>query len=106
MAMRKMPFGLWRRSLHSFLGMAAMSFLAANAQTITLTPAANNLFNTGYSGNVLAGNNQPDTHYQLVGGTAYQSNPIDGNWAPNPIDSQWITVSNLGNNGGVIVYDY
>jgi uncharacterized protein YhjY with autotransporter beta-barrel domain len=101
-----MDFESWRMPLLSLLGVAGMSFLTVEAQTITLTPTANNLYNTGYSGTIPAGNNQADTHYQLIGGTAFQSNPIDGNWAPNPVDAQWITVSNAGNDGAVTVYDY
>jgi uncharacterized protein with beta-barrel porin domain len=81
----------------------------ANAQSLALTPAANNFYNTGYNGAALAGNNQPDTHYMITNygsGQAYQANPRPVDWVANPSDSQWITVSNTTTTGPVQTFDY
>jgi hypothetical protein len=74
-------------------------------QTVVLTPNANNLYNTGYSGTVLDGPNQVDTHYiGLTPGypTAFQATPLANGWVANPVDSQWITVSNAGGVSGAL----
>jgi uncharacterized protein YhjY with autotransporter beta-barrel domain len=79
------------------------------AQQITLTPTANNLYNTGYNGTVLDTAHQADTHYELIGygtGTAYQASPLAGGWAANPGNSQWITISPTTSTGPSIGYDY
>jgi hypothetical protein len=80
-----MDIRLRRKSLFLFLGVAGMGILTVKAQTVILTPAANNLFNTGFSGAVLAGDNEADTHYQLVspgfGPTAFTASPLGGGWA-------------------------
>jgi uncharacterized protein with beta-barrel porin domain len=107
--MKKRDFGLGTKSLLSFLCAAGLGIVSAPAQAVTLTPSANNLYNTGYSGTVLAGNNQADTHYELIGygdGVAYQANPLAGGWAPNPANAQWITISATTTTGPVIYYDY
>ncbi len=90
----------WRKSLFAVSGWAGMSFLAANAQVVTLTPAGNNLYNTGYDvgGALLVpGNpNPPDAHYQLTNygtGMSYLANPLAPSWVANPGNAQWITVS-------------
>jgi uncharacterized protein YhjY with autotransporter beta-barrel domain len=79
----------------------------AGAQSINLAPAANNLYNTGYNGTTLAGPNQMDTHYTLLGiGPTYQANPLAGGWVGNPSDSQWITISPTSTAGATVTYDY
>jgi uncharacterized protein YhjY with autotransporter beta-barrel domain len=105
----KMNLGARSRFLLSLLGTAGLGLLTAKAQTVTLTPSGNDLYNTGYDGTVLAGNNQPDTHYALIGfgnGTAFQANPLAGGWAANPGNAQWITISNTTTTGPTISYDY
>jgi hypothetical protein len=77
--MRKMNFGLGRASLLSFLGVAGMSVLTANAAVVTLT-TSNGLFNTGVEANDLtpipgdpSGNANPaDPHYTA----SYYADPL------------------------------
>jgi hypothetical protein len=90
-------------ALAGSLGIAA---IAANAQSVTLTAVGNNLYNTGYSGTVLAGNNQPDTHYALIGGTAYQMDPLGGGFVANPVDAQWINPSPTSDYVAVTTFDW
>jgi uncharacterized protein YhjY with autotransporter beta-barrel domain len=107
--MRNMDFVLQKKALFSFLALAGLSILRVDAQTVTLTPTANNLYNTGYAGTVQAGPNQPDTHYQVVTPgfpVTYQANPLAGGWVANPVDSQWITVTNPTGTAPSITYDY
>jgi hypothetical protein len=81
----------------------ALSLLAglssASAQTVILTPTANNLYNTGYNGTTFATGNEADSHYTVTnysvfGGLAYHSNPVQPLWVPNATtgDSQWDSV--------------
>jgi uncharacterized protein YhjY with autotransporter beta-barrel domain len=97
------------RRLIVFPAALALAISFSPAQEIVLTPAANNLYNTGYDGTTLAGNNQPDTHYELLGfgtGIAYQAHPLAGGWAANQAGAQWITISSTTSTGPSITYDY
>ena len=89
--------------------LSASTLYHVEGQTVTLTPTENNLYNTGYNGTTLAGDNQLDTHYTITNygtGQTYQANPLAGGWVANPGNSQWITISNSTNNGGTQIFDY
>jgi uncharacterized protein with beta-barrel porin domain len=91
------------------LGLLLTGLLPLAAQQITLTPAANNLYNTGYNGTILDTAHQADTHYELIGygnGTAYRASPLASGWAANPGNAQWITISPATTTGPSISYDY
>src|ERR1700761_127941 len=94
---------LYSTFLASLVGLAVLSHEnTALAQITILTPTENNLYNTGFNGTTLAGNNQLDTHYTISNfgtGQTFQANPLAGGWAANPPDSQWITVSSTGTVG-------
>ena len=92
-----------------FFAALALGGRSSSAQEVVLTPVGNDLYNTGYSGLILAGNNQPDTHYQLLGygnGIAYQAHPLANGWVANPPNAQWITVANTTIPRPSINYDY
>jgi uncharacterized protein YhjY with autotransporter beta-barrel domain len=76
---------------------------------VTLTASGNDLYNTGYDGTSLAGNNQPDTHYVITNyltGQTYQANPLAPMWVANSGPSQWITIANNTTEGPSIIYNY
>jgi len=81
--------------------MLALSIFPAHAQTVLMTPTANDLYNTGYSGTVLTSNNNIDTHYTVTNYTStltYRAKPLSNNWIPytSTTGSQWITVVPAG----------
>jgi uncharacterized protein YhjY with autotransporter beta-barrel domain len=92
--------------------MAGLLALHARAQDVTLTPLGNDLYNTGYTGNTLAGHNQIDTHYLVTNDTThltaptFEANPLATGWVANPPNSQWITYSPYTFYGQQVVYDY
>jgi len=90
--------------------MAIGSQIPARAQTVTLTPTENDLYDTGYNGTSLAGANQLDTHYTITnynvnGGQTFQASPLANGWVANSGPSQWITISNTYN-GPSLIFDY
>ena len=83
--------------------MLLTSLFPVSAQVVIMTPATNNLYNTGYAGTVLAGNNQVDTHYVLTNfltTQTYQAHPLANGWLLNSHTpgSQWITIVPAGQN--------
>ena len=89
--------------------LSSLSMYHTKGQAVILTPAENNLYNTGYNGTTLAGDNQLDTHYTItnyVTSQTFQANPLAAGWVANPSDAQWITISNTTNVGPTTTFDY
>jgi uncharacterized protein YhjY with autotransporter beta-barrel domain len=106
----KMPLNFHRPVvLGAILSLLTLSPAQHARGQVILTAAANNLYNTGYNGTTLAGNNQLDTHYTLTNhgsGQTFQANPLAPGWVANPSNSQWITIANNTNLGPSVSFTY
>jgi hypothetical protein len=104
------PFPVGPYALGALIAIVALAAqVPTHAQTVTLTASGNDLYNTGYDGTSLAGNNQPDTHYVITNyltGQTYQANPLAPMWVANSGPSQWITIANNTTEGPSIIYNY